>query len=320
MSNAIYLATSHDCAANLAGEAYLMGLPHDHVLYLWENDPCVVVGRFQNPFAECDLAAMDRDHVQLVRRQSGGGAVYQDRGNLCFTFVGKKECSSKEENFAIVLDALRLLGIEGELSGRNDILVEGRKVSGNAFQTTATRFCHHGTMLVDTDLSVMGSYLTPSNTKLASKAVKSIASRVGNLAQFGKDVDNLALRNALVAAFCKVYGPTPVTETDFLSLPETRRNYDLFGDRETILGKTPTFSHSVSHRFPWGEMTVHLQVSDATTTMAKVYSDCLDTALPPALERALAGIPYDRKAFAEAAGKQRDERIGELLRFLAESV
>ncbi|MGH0053696.1 MAG: lipoate--protein ligase family protein, partial [Sphaerochaetaceae bacterium] len=83
MKNAIYLAKSHDCAANLAGEAYLMSLPHEHVLYLWVNDPCIVIGRYQNPFSECNLQRMDDEGVQLVRRQSGGGAVYHDRGNLC---------------------------------------------------------------------------------------------------------------------------------------------------------------------------------------------------------------------------------------------
>ncbi|MFA6904802.1 MAG: lipoate--protein ligase family protein, partial [Sphaerochaeta sp.] len=159
MKNAIYLATSHDCAANLAGEAYMLTLEYDHILFLWVNDPCIVIGRYQNPFSECNLKNMEEHNVQLVRRQSGGGAVYHDRGNLCFTLIGNKETTTKEENFSLVLKALANLGLHCELSGRNDILLDGKKISGNAFQTTATKFCHHGTLLVSSDLSVMSNYL-----------------------------------------------------------------------------------------------------------------------------------------------------------------
>ncbi|MCK9546869.1 MAG: lipoate--protein ligase family protein, partial [Sphaerochaeta sp.] len=183
MKRAIYLAQSHDCAANLAGEAYLMGLDYDRILYLWENDPCIVIGRYQNPWAECNLQKMEEDGVRLVRRQSGGGAVYHDRGNLIFTFIGDKASATREENFDLLLSALSSLGLECELSGRNDITLDGKKISGNAFQNTATKFCHHGTLLVRGNLAVMGDYLTPSATKLSSKAVKSVASRVGNLSE-----------------------------------------------------------------------------------------------------------------------------------------
>jgi len=258
MKNAIYLAASHDCAANLAGEAYLLTLEYDHILFLWVNDPCIVIGRYQNPFAECNLKNMEEDKVQLVRRQSGGGAVYHDQGNLCFTLIGNKHTTTKEENFALVLKALASLGLECELSGRNDILLNGKKISGNAFQTTATKFCHHGTLLVSSDLSVMSNYLTPSSNKLASKAVKSVASRVGNLKEGRADITNEMVQTALVDAFNAAYGQTEVTPIDFKTLPQAQENYHRFGDLSVILEKTPQFTHSFTHRFEWGEATLHL--------------------------------------------------------------
>ncbi|AEV29056.1 lipoyltransferase and lipoate-protein ligase [Sphaerochaeta pleomorpha str. Grapes] len=316
MDNAIYIATTHNCAANLAGEAYLLGQEYDHILYLWVNDPCIVIGRFQNPFSECNLEAMEKDHVQLVRRQSGGGAVYHDQGNLCFTFVGKKDVSSKEENFKIVLDALRSLGIEGELSGRNDIVMQGKKISGNAFQTTKDKFCHHGTLLVNSDLSVMGNYLTPSSSKLASKAVKSVASRVGNLQQAKGDIEMKMVEDALIVAFCKAYGPTEIEEIDFLNFPESQRDFHLFGDKETILSKTPQFSHAISHRYSWGEATVHLDIIKGVIETARVYTDCLDTNLVPQIEKCLNSVPYRKEALQAVVDIEQDERVLELVSFL----
>ena len=236
---AIYIATSHDCAANLAGEAYLIKEDVEHILYLWVNDPCIVIGRFQNPYSECKHERMDEDGVQLVRRKSGGGAVYHDGGNLCFTLIGNKETSTKEENFALILAGLAKLGIKADLSGRNDILSAGKKISGNAFQTTATKFCHHGTLLITSDLSVMANYLTPSSTKLASKAVKSVASRVGNLSEVKKDITTQEVEQALIEAFFDNYGPTHVTPIDFKQLKEAQADYHQFGDRADIWRNPP---------------------------------------------------------------------------------
>ena len=296
MKNAIYVAESHDCAANLAGEAYLLTLDYDHVLYLWENDPCIVIGRYQNPFSGCNLQRMEEKQVQLVRRHSGGGAVYHDRGNLCFTLIGNKGTSSKEENFSLILEALSSLGIECELSGRNDILIQGKKVSGNAFQTTATKFCHHGTLLIQSDLSVMGQYLTPSSTKLSSKAVKSVSSRVGNLAEARGDISSELVQQALIETFIRRYGPTEVQTVDFATLEQAQANYRLFGDRSLILEKTPQFSHSFTHRFAWGEVTLHVQVVKGVITEVKLYTDALDTSLAERAAKALTGVAYDMDA------------------------
>jgi len=306
MKNAIYLAKTHDCAANLAGEAYLLSSEYDHILYLWVNDPCIVIGRFQNPHSECNLTRMEEDGVQLVRRHSGGGAVYHDQGNLCYTLIGDKETSTKEENFALVIKALSALGIKSELSGRNDILVHSKKVSGNAFQTTGTKFCQHGTLLITSDLSVMGNYLTPSSTKLASKAVRSVASRVGNLSESKRDITNAEVQQALIDAFCELYGPTEIVEVDFTTLAEAQEKYKLFGDRHTILEKTPQFTHSFTHRFDWGETTLHIDVLQNKIKEVRVFTDALDTSIPARIKASLEGMEYDEKEFKQAQEKQAD--------------
>lgn len=301
MKNAIYLATSHDCAANLAGEAYMLTLEYDHILFLWVNDPCIVIGRYQNPFSECNLKNMEEHNVQLVRRQSGGGAVYHDRGNLCFTLIGNKETTTKEENFSLVLKALANLGLHCELSGRNDILLDGKKISGNAFQTTATKFCHHGTLLVSSDLSVMSNYLTPSSTKLASKAVRSVASRVGNLKEGREDITNEMVETALIEAFNAAYGKTEVTAIDCAAIPEAQANYRRFGDLSVILEKTPQFTHFFTHRFEWGEASLHLQVEKGLISEVRMFTDALDTSIVDRAVGILKGVPYNHAVLAELA-------------------
>jgi len=313
MKNAIYLATSHDCAANLAGEAYLLTLAFDHILFLWVNDPCIVIGRYQNPFAECNLKNMEHMQVQLVRRQSGGGAVYHDQGNLCFTLIGNKETATKEENFSLVLKALASLGLNCELSGRNDILLDGKKISGNAFQTTPTKFCHHGTLLVSSDLSVMSNYLTPSSTKLASKAVKSVSSRVGNLKEGREDITNEMVQQALIDAFIAEYGQTEVTPIDCVTLAEAQANYRRFGDLSVILEKTPQFTHSFTHRFEWGEATLHLQVEKGVISEVRMFTDALDTSIVGRATQVLTGLPYDHNALTELARKSEQADLASLL-------
>ncbi len=320
MTRAIYLAQSHDCAANLAGEAYLMGLDHDRILYLWENDPCIVIGRYQNPWAECNLKRMEEDGVRLVRRQSGGGAVYHDRGNLIFTFIGDKASASREQNFDLLLTALSSLGLECELSGRNDITLSGKKVSGNAFQNTATKFCHHGTLLVRGNLAVMGDYLTPSATKLSSKAVKSVASRVGNLSEGREDITNGMVKDAIIAEFNRRYGSSEPIELDFTTLPEAAANYHLFGDYSLILAKSPPFTHEIHHRFAWGEANLRLRVEQTLIIDVQLYTDALDTGLAEQARAALIGLRYTKEAFEDQARPLAGTPLFELLTFFAEQI
>ena len=147
----VFLSDSTDPWFNLATEDWIFRDmdPSYQVLFLWRNAETVVIGRFQNPWTECDVEKMEADGIKLARRQSGGGAVFHDLGNTNFTFLSGADEYDKERNNRIITDALARFGITAEPSGRNDIIVEGRKVSGSAFKKKRDRAFHHGTMLIN---------------------------------------------------------------------------------------------------------------------------------------------------------------------------
>ena len=180
---------------NLAMEEYMTNHVPDGtcILFLWQNRHTVVIGRNQNCWKECRVNFLEEEGGYLVRRLSGGGAVFHDLGNLNFTFIVRKTDYDVERQLQVILEAVRRLGIQAEKTGRNDITVEGRKFSGNAFYQTGDCCYHHGTLLVHADKENMSRYLNVPREKLASKGVSSVKSRVANLDEFcpGLTVDRV---------------------------------------------------------------------------------------------------------------------------------
>lgn len=193
---------------NLAMEEYMTNHVPDGtcILFLWQNRHTVVIGRNQNCWKECRVNFLEEEGGYLVRRLSGGGAVFHDLGNLNFTFIVRKPDYDVDRQLQVILEAVRRLGIQAEKTGRNDITVEGRKFSGNAFYQTGDCCYHHGTLLVHADKENMSRYLNVPREKLASKGVSSVKSRVANLDEFcpGLTVDRV--KAALAEAFSQVYG------------------------------------------------------------------------------------------------------------------
>ena len=212
----LLLSDSHDPLFNLAVEECIFRQmdPGQRVLFLWRNANTVVIGRAQNPWKECNTRRMEEDGVTLARRSSGGGAVFHDLGNSCFTFMAGKPGYDKSVSTAIVLDALRRLGVEAFASGRNDLLVAtpdgDRKVSGSAYRETQDRGFHHGTLLLDADLGHLTNYLNPDPKKLAAKgisheiAIPDISSKEKAQAALGMDMKQM---NADKAQFLKTTVP-----------------------------------------------------------------------------------------------------------------
>lgn len=190
---------------NLAMEEYMTNHVPDGtcILFLWQNRHTVVIGRNQNCWKECRVDFLEEEGGYLVRRLSGGGAVFHDLGNLNFTFIVRKTDYDVERQLQVILEAVRRLGIQAEKTGRNDITVEGRKFSGNAFYQTGDCCYHHGTLLVHADKENMSRYLNVPREKLASKGVSSVKSRVANLDEFcpGLTVDRV--KAALAEAFSR---------------------------------------------------------------------------------------------------------------------
>lgn len=321
---------------NLAIEKHLADRvrPGDLLFYLWQNEKTVVIGRNQNALRECKAGLLEEEGGYLARRSTGGGAVYQDMGNLCFTFLASPERYDLERQMKVVQLACRKFGIETEFSGRNDIITkDGYKFSGNAFSVNKKCKIQHGTVMIDVDKEMLSRYLTPSEEKMKAKGVKSVESRVCNLKDLNADVTVEAMKKALVEAFAEEYGEYEriglVEDADActcagscgsgnmqlcsLATKEFREIYDLYASWDWRYGKSPECEVVHSKRFSWGEVQVHLKLKNLYIEECKVYSDALDVDLPEKLEKVLINQRFDMKNV-----ETNDEKICEVIKWLAQ--
>ncbi len=289
---------------NLATEDWIFREmnPAYRVLFLWRNSETVVIGRHQNPWKECRLDKMEADGVFLARRQSGGGAVFHDLGNTNFTFMTSRDQYDQEENFEVIIDALARFGVSAERSGRNDLLVNGRKISGSAFKHAKDRSFHHGTLLIDADLTRLVDYLSPTKRKLISKGIDSVRSRVANLREFRPDMTHERLSEKIFAVFQERYGEEATVEhlsrDELAAVPSLKDYYSQMSDWEWRFGKTPDFSHHLETRFDWGEIDLHLDVRRGRIGTVRVFSDALNTDMIDFLNHSLGGVRYDAESVA----------------------
>ncbi|MFW5643606.1 MAG: lipoate--protein ligase [Alkalispirochaeta sp.] len=290
---------------NLATEDWIFREldPHTRTLFLWRNDNTVVIGRHQNPWVECKVRKMEEDGVYLARRQSGGGAVFHDLGNTNFTFLSSSDGYNQDANFEIIINALVRFGIIAERSGRNDILTEGRKISGSAFKHTRERSFHHGTLLINANLGRLVDYLNPHEKKLVSKGIKSVRSRVANLTEYDATLEHRAVCDAVIESFFEYYGtrcePELLDEGTLREIPSLDAYYRQMADWEWRFGRTPDFTHHLETRFDWGNIDLHLDVHRGEIIESKIYSDALDPEMITALESALPGSRYTREDLLE---------------------
>ncbi len=280
---------------NQAVEEYLLKTvePGECIMYLWQNQRTVVIGRNQNGRAECRVNLLEEDGGYLARRLSGGGAVFHDLGNVNFSFIASDPDYSVEKQLEVIQAAVGSFGLRAELSGRNDLTIDGRKFSGNAYMSSGKRHCHHGTLLISADTSSMSKYLNVSQSKLESKGVRSVRSRVMNLSELNPDITADSITNALYKAFAAVYNVEPeqyfVSELDSAKIDELTEK---FSSEEWRLYSEPAFSFKKSGRFAWGGVDVFLQVSGGKVTDVKIFTDALSTELPEIAENALRGVVF----------------------------
>lgn len=286
---------SVDPCRNLAIEQHLLETVEEGtcVLYLWQNQNTVVIGRNQNAWKECRTSLLEQEGGHLARRLSGGGAVFHDLGNLNFTFLVNEADYDLDRQLAVIETACRALGLQAERSGRNDVLVDGRKFSGNAFYHSKGKAYHHGTLLISVDGEKMGRYLSPSKAKLQAKGVDSVRARVVNLCELVPGLTCERMRTEMTAAFGQVYGlevePIDPETLDWSQIESLRgRN----ASRDWLYGPRLPLSFECEERFDWGGVQLQLEVESGRVVQAKVYSDAMDWQLAPALERALAGSEF----------------------------
>lgn len=279
---------------NLALEEYLLNHVSDGeiILYLWQNKRTVVIGKNQDAAAECNVTVLERDGGFLARRLSGGGAVYHDLGNLNFTFIARSEDFDIQRQTGIILEAVRSCGIDARRSGRNDLTALGKKFSGHAFHRTHEGCFHHGTILVDTCVEDMLRYLSVSEEKLESNAVKSVRSRVVNLCGLCSGITVEAVGKELRLAAEREYG----RRAELCEIPpssETAALKEKFASRDWIFGKAFLYTKRLEHRYSWGGVDIRLQTGGGKIRKAVICSDAVEEMLIEELERALTDVSAD---------------------------
>ncbi|MCD8223002.1 MAG: lipoate--protein ligase [Clostridiales bacterium] len=294
-----YTSKTMDPYQNLAIEEYLTfhTKPDECILFLWQNEHTVVIGRNQNCWKECGVTELEKDGGHLARRLSGGGAVYHDRGNLNFTFCLRKENANVEKQLQVIIDAVAVFGLRAELNGRNDIVLDGQKFSGNAFYDSGDYYYHHGTLLIDVDIASMSRFLHPSKAKLESRGVASVRSRVTNLSSLCAEITTESMKTAMVDSFSYVYGKKMETfDETRLDWDEMGRLRERFASREWKYGRKIPFTDRFGRRFDWGEVELALKVNGGIVEEALLSSDSMEAEWFDGVDAQLAGCLYEAEA------------------------
>lgn len=294
-----------DPRLNLAFEEYLLRYVEEEeaLLLFYINEPSVIIGRNQNTIEEIDPDYIAAHGIHVVRRLSGGGAVYHDLGNLNFSFVtnGKDDLHNFAKFTEPVVGVLRSLGVAAELRGRSDIFVEGRKISGNAQYATSKRMFSHGTLLFDTDLGEMLRSINPRQVQIESKAVHSVRSFVANIREllpYDMTIDEL--KGELLRG---IFGGGSMPTLD-LTDREWRRIEGIAARRYNLwnwnYGRSPQFNVQKSARFPAGKVDARIDVEEGRIKAIRLFGDFSGQQDVAGLEAHLVGVPYDRARLTAA--------------------
>ena len=297
-----------DPRINLAIEEYVlknMDIEKDDFLLFYINQPSVIIGKNQNTIEEINTDYIEENDIIVVRRLSGGGAVYHDLGNLNFSFLTKDDGNSfnNYKKFTQpVVDALEKMGVNAELSGRNDILAEGRKVSGNAQFATKGRMFSHGTLMFDTEIDAVVSALKVKKDKIESKGIKSVRSRVANISEFIKEP--MPIEQFRMEILKSIFGGEENIQYYELTEQDWENIYSLSKERyqqwEWNYGKSPRFNIQKQHRFPSGSIDIRLEVNRGIVEEATIFGDFFGVGDVAEIEQLLVGTKYDRTAISEA--------------------
>lgn len=318
----LFQSESFDPYYNLALEQHLMETVEEDccILYLWQNSNTVVIGRNQNAWKECRTTLLEEEGGHLARRLSGGGAVFHDLGNLNFTFLLPASQYDVDRQLSVILEACRSLGIPAEKSGRNDVLADGKKFSGNAFYKHHGRAYHHGTLMVNVDKDKLGRYLSPSKAKLQAKGVDSVRSRVVNLCEFVPELTIDVMKRHMARAFETVYSlnareiaAEELPGDVIAALREKNAGW------QWLYGAKLPFTFQCEERFPWGGLQLQLQVEEGVIRAAKAYSDAMDWGISQHVEEALIGSRFSLPEMKEALSSHLDNEesvCGDLCRML----
>lgn len=307
-----YESMTTDPYTNLAVEEYLTfhAEPGECILYLWQNAHTVVIGRNQNCWKECRVSELEADGGHLVRRLSGGGAVYHDLGNLNFTFCMRKEDADVDRQLQVIIEAVASFGLTAEKTGRNDVAINRQKFSGNAFFDSKGCYYHHGTLLLNVDTASMSRFLNPSKAKLQSKGVSSVRSRVVNLSSLCPHITVDTMKQAMFTAFFKVYGlPAVPLCADRLEQTAIQKGSERFSSDRWKYGPKIPFTNRLEQRFSWGEVNLDLHVNEGMITKALLSSDSMEADWFSDIGTEFQGLPYRTDVLCKALDRSLEQHM-----------
>lgn len=295
---------STDPAFNLACEEYMLKRANEPVFMLWRNARAVIVGVNQNTAAEIDREYCEENGIKVVRRLTGGGAVFHDLGNVNYTYIEENNANKFTDYAAFtkdIIDYLETLGVTAVLSGRNDCLIDGKKIMGNAQCVKYGKIMHHGCILYSADLSVLSNALKVNRAKIESKGIKSVSSRVINIADCmreKRDVETFikGLESFMIKRYnCEVRELSKSEKEEISRLSEEK--YNAF---EWNFGASPEYSYEKSEKYSFGIVSVHFNVKDGFITDIKIYGDFFGQEEISGLEEILKGVKHDKAALESA--------------------
>ena len=303
---------NNDPRINLAIEIFLLQemKVDEPILLFYINEPSIIIGRNQNTIEEINKDYVDAHGIHVVRRFSGGGAVYHDFGNLNFSFIMPDDGNSFRDFEKLtkpIVQALHEMGVEGaQLKGRNDLVIDDMKFSGNAMYATNGRMFAHGTIMFDSDINEVVNALKVRKDKIESKGIKSIRSRVTNIKPFlPKDKHDMTTEAFREEILLKIFGVDSVdqvktytlTEEDWVKINEISDKY--YRNWDWNYGKSPAFDIERRKRFPIGSIEVRFNVQEGKITEAKIYGDFFGLGDIADVEQAFIGTRYDKSALKD---------------------
>lgn len=304
---------NNDPRVNLAIETYLLTeMPLDEpILLFYINEPSIIIGRNQNTIEEINKEYVDEHGIHVVRRLSGGGAVYHDHGNLNFSFIMPDDGNSFRDFAKVtqpIIQALHDLGVEGaELKGRNDLVINDMKFSGNAMYATNGRMFAHGTLMFDSDIDEVVNTLKVRKDKIESKGIKSVRSRVTNIKPFlSEDKQEMTTEEFRQEILLKIFGVDSIdqvktyelTDQDWAAINKISEQY--YRNWDWNYGKSPAFNLESRHRFPIGSIEMKMNVADGAIQEIKIFGDFFGLGEIKDVEDILTGVKYDKASLEEA--------------------
>ncbi|OTN76822.1 lipoate-protein ligase A [Enterococcus sp. 8G7_MSG3316] len=298
----------HDPRINLAIEIFLLQEMKidEPILLFYINEPSIIIGRNQNTIEEINQDYVDAHQIHVVRRFSGGGAVYHDFGNLNFSFIMPDDGNSFRDFEKLtkpIIQALHEMGVEGaQLKGRNDLVINDQKFSGNAMYATNGRMFAHGTIMFDSDINEVVNALKVRKDKIESKGIKSIRSRVTNIKPFlPKEKQEMTTEDFRDEILLKIFGVSSIndvktitlTDQDWIKINEISDKY--YRNWDWNYGQSPAFDIERRHRFPIGSIEIRLNVQEGRISEAKIFGDFFGLGDIQDVEEALVGTRYAKE-------------------------